>query len=161
MVFFATPALAVSGMNENNQPQLSNITIYYPNGDWQFTKVNVTVPSQDKFFNALNLLLEPDQIPVGCYDEFPRGIYIDKFKIHKGTAYVSINENIFEHLDKNTYAIPIMQDILGYNIFSFDEKINEIIFLSKDLPSRKFNSLIRKEFFESGKLIEHWGCPKV
>jgi N-acetylmuramoyl-L-alanine amidase len=91
-------------------------------------------------------------LPVGCYNEFPEGIRIDNFEIKDGIAYISINESILEEIDKNKYAIPLMQDIIGYNVFNFDKTISEIKFISKDSPSKKFSNLERKNFFETSQL---------
>lgn len=153
---FAIPAFA--GTPTEN----SSVTIYYPNSDWKFVPNNILVDGKENvYLKALQILLEPNQLPEGCYDEFPKELQINKFVIEKNTANIELNENILDQLDQNLYSIPLMRDILCFNIFNFDKRINNIQFLSNGVPSIKFGSADRKKFFTKDDLSNVIKAPKI
>ncbi|MFA5531782.1 MAG: hypothetical protein WDA11_14095 [Thiohalomonadaceae bacterium] len=92
----AVPASASSLSSSEAMDQ--KVVLYYPNGDWGLTPVDKVLSISAKeniYMAALQQLTDPDELPVGCYDEFPDTFKVEDVDIVKDTAFVTISYAAF------------------------------------------------------------------
>lgn len=103
------------------------VTLYYPNGDWEFTPVETAFVASDKnnlYLVALQQLADPESLPTGCYDEFPESFKVKDVRVSGKTAYVIISDSAFEDPELSNGWLNTLGDIISYNLFKMNEKID-------------------------------------
>lgn len=137
------------------EENLNPITIYYPNGDWEYLPVELSIDDYDnRFLNALNSLVSGYNLPQGGYDEFPEGVKINKFEIEGKKAYVDVSKLLVDELSSKSLSTDVVRDILSYNIFNFDQNIDNIIFTFDGKNIDNFSNVIKKDFFQNNQPID-------
>ena len=116
----------------------TQVEVYYPNGDWSYSPLMVSIEGKDILLEALNALVSPEELPAGYYNEFPKGLSITNYKIKGDTIYINIDTSVLSTMNKNDYCIPLMRDIISYNVFKLNPKISNIEFVEKGNPGEKF-----------------------
>lgn len=109
----------------------TSITIYYPNGDWGLTpaKIDISgIKDQNQYLYALKQLLEPTDLPNGCYDEFPSGFEVNDIDIKDGIAYIDVADEALLEKDFSSRWLATLSDIIGYTVFGFDPAIQSLHF---------------------------------
>lgn len=130
---------------------LSNVTIYYPNGDWKYVPVELSVDNgENVYLFALERLTKGKEMPQQCYNEFPKDFKINKFVIQDGVAYVDIDKTSMEKIDEKNYSIDVIKDILSFNIYNINNNINNIEFTVDGKTNDKLRN--SKENFFGSKL---------
>jgi|GEM_PF-693625 len=110
-------------------PNSEKINIYYPNGDWRYVETSINLPNsvENIYIYALHQLIASANMPQECYDELPDNIQINSFKIEGKIAYVDMNLDFIQELDKDIYSAFVIKDIISYNIFNIGD-IDKIIY---------------------------------
>ncbi|WP_050810373.1 N-acetylmuramoyl-L-alanine amidase [Desulfitobacterium hafniense] len=124
------------------------VTIYYPNGDWGLTPVEIEL-SVNKNDNihllALQQLTTPEFLPAGCYDEFPESFNVENVRIVKNTAYVTLSETAITDLDLSESWFNTLKEIVAYNLFYLDKEIDSVEFLNFAHNTGNISKVQKKE----------------
>lgn len=126
------------------------VTLYYPNSDWNYTAIDTTLSiSSDKnlYLAALQQLADPESLPVGCYDEFPESFEIVDVKINKKIAYVTLSDTAINDPNLSNGWLNNLGDIISYNLFNLDKKIETVEFLPSASTKRKIESIKKSDLF--------------
>lgn len=109
-------------------------TIYYPDGDWMYNAVSVSVLERDSFLNALNMLVSGESMPANCYNEFPAGTKVKSFEqVDPSVFYVVLGNNISKTMDDLDHSYLVMNLILSQNIIAKYPDATEIhLFVGKE-----------------------------
>jgi N-acetylmuramoyl-L-alanine amidase len=102
-------------------------TIYYPDGDWLYQDVIVSVPQEDSFKNALNMLVKGEGKPDNCYNEFPNNSKVESFEITDNNAIVIFDNSILNKIDNINFSYDVIQDIIAKNVFENYPDIENVI----------------------------------
>jgi len=119
------------------------VEVYYPNGDWSYSPLTVTVDGKDNLLEVLNLIVSPEELPDGYYNEFPKGLSISGYRIKGDTIYIAIDNTVLSTMDKNSYCVPLMEDIISYNVYKLNPDIFNIEFINEGNPREKFGNTNR------------------
>lgn len=145
VILCSTSVPSVFAVEKNPNP----ITIYYPNGDWEYVPVELSFDEYDnRFLSALNLLVSGYNLPHGCYDEFPEGVKINKYEIKGKTAYVDVSKLLVNEMSSKGLSTDVVRDILSYNVFNFDNNIQNICFSFDGKTVENFSIVSRDDFFK-------------
>lgn len=131
------------------------VVLYYPNGDWGLTPVEITlsVNSGDNvYLAALRQLTKPDTLPVGCYAEFPESFNVEDVSIVKDTAYVTISDTALKDSELSDGWLNTLGDIISYNLFYMNKEINSVQFLSSEpdvIDLRNINNVEKSDLFSA------------
>lgn len=128
------------------------VTLYYPNGDWGLTPVETVLSVSDKdslYLAALQELADPKALPTGCYDEFPESFKVKEVRIHNNTAYVTISDAFFKDPELSDGWLNVLGDIIAYNLFNLNHKIDTVEFLSSPFSIRGMNSVRKSDLFKA------------
>lgn len=132
----------------------NTITINYPNGDWGFTPVEIDVVGNkdiNTYLFALKQLIEPQQLPIGCYDEFPNGFEINSIEIINDIAYIDVSDNALKESGLSAGWIDSLRDIISYNVFNFNDNIKSINFSSNGKPTSILKDIQKKVLFTQSR----------
>jgi len=126
------------------------VTLYYPNGNWEFTPVETVFMASDVnnlYLDALQQLTDPESLPTGCYDEFPETFKVQDFSVDGKIAYVTISDAAFDDKELSDSWLNTLGDIISYNLFKMNEKIESVEFLSSTSAKRDMNSVQKSNLF--------------
>jgi SNF2 family DNA or RNA helicase len=147
---FGIAVYANSDLNSSSIDSISkekNIKIYYINGDWQYQPESINVTTKDKYLNALNYLASGEKLPQGCFNEFPESFKIQKYEIKNNCAYIYIDKYNASKIDEIHFSIDVITDILSYNVFRFDKRIENVSILCEG-DNEKSKFIKKADFFE-------------
>jgi len=148
ITFISIPT-AFASSNKTNH----TITINYPNGDWGFTSVEIDIVGNkdNMYLFALKQLIEPQQLPTGCYDEFPSGFEINSIEIINDSAYLDVSDKVLQESGLSAGWIDSLRDIISYNIFNFDDNIKSIRFSSNGKPTSILKDIQKNVLFTQSR----------
>lgn len=157
---FAAPASALASDIATEQ----KVVLYYPNGDWGLTPVESTlsVDEKDNFYLlALQKLTTPAALPVDCYDEFPESFDVEDVNIVKGTAYITISDAAFKDSELSDLWLKTLGNIIGYNLFYMNEKLESVKFLSSATATRSLDDVVKSDLFAAPSIEGKKNAPHI
>lgn len=87
-------------------------------------------------------------MPQECYNEFPKGVKVNSFKLMDNIALVDINRLLIDKMEEKGLSTDVVRDILSYNIFNFNDKITEINFTFDGKTKDNFSKISKKDYFK-------------
>lgn len=128
----------------------TSITIYYPNGDWGLTPAEIDIngiKDQNQYLYALKQLIEPTDLPNGCYDEFPSGFEVNDIDLKDGIAYIDVADEALLEKNFSSGWLATLSDIIGYTVFGFDRTIESIHFTTNGKANSILPDIEKKVLF--------------
>ena len=126
------------------------VILYYPNGNWGLTPVEITLSIQDDdnvYLAALRQLTEPDTLPSDCYDEFPKSFKVEDVEIVGSTANITVSGAVFKDAELSDSWLKTLGDIISYNLFKMNEKIDSVNFSSSTQAIRGMSKVDKSDLF--------------